>query len=71
MLLTLIVTLIANSEDKFVTHNTKWGNTDHSTLFCCRVSALYYFICKYRKNVLGCVHLYVTSVCDVYMSSFK
>ena len=71
MLYTLIVELIAKSEDKFVTHNMKCSNTDHSARFCRRVSALYHFICKHRKNVLGCVYQYVTSVCDVYMSSFK
>ena len=55
MLYTLIVELIAKSEDKFVIHNMKCSNTDHSTRFCRRVSALYHFICKHRKNVLGCV----------------
>ena len=64
--------MIAKSEDKFVTHNIKLGNTEHiSTRFRRRVPALYYLICKYRKNVLGCVYQYVTSVRDVYMSSFK
>ena len=63
--------MLAKSENKFVTHNMK-GNTDHiSKRFCRRISALHYFICKYRKNVLGRVYQYVTSVCDVYMSSFK
>ena len=39
---TLIVTMIAKSDDKFVTHNMKWGNTDHiNTRFCRRISALY------------------------------
>ena len=65
MLQTLIVAMIAKSENKFVTHNMK-GNTDHiSKRFCRRISALHYFICKYRKNVLGRVYQYVTSVCDV------
>ena len=68
ILQTLIETMIAKSDDKFVTHNMKWGNTDLiSTRFCRRISASYCFICKYRKNVLGCVYQYVTNVCDVYM----
>ena len=28
ILQTLIETMIAKSDDKFVTHNMKWGNTD-------------------------------------------
>ena len=68
ILWTLIVTMIAKSDDKFVTHNMKWGNTDLiGTRLCRRISASYYFICKYRKNVLGCVYQYVTNVCDVYV----
>ena len=62
------MTIIAKSDDKFVTHNMKWGNIDQiSTRLCRPISALYYFICKYKKNVLGCVYQYVTSVCDVYV----
>ena len=35
------------SDDTFVTHNMKCGNTDHMrTRFCRRISVLYYFICK-------------------------
>ena len=47
MLWTLIVTMTAKSDDTFVTHDIKWGNTDQiRTRFCCRVSALYHFICN-------------------------
>ena len=68
MLQTLIVAMIAKSDDKFVTHNMKWRNTDQiSTRLCRHVRALYYFIRKQRKNVLGCVYQYVMNVCDVYM----
>ena len=63
--------MIAKLDDKFVTHKMKWGNTDLiSTQFYRRIFESYYFICKYRKNVLGCVHQYVTNVYEVYMSSF-
>ena len=60
--------MIAKSDDKFVTHNMKRGNTDHvSTRFSRRISTLHYFTGKYRKNVLGCVYQYVTNACDVYI----
>ena len=36
-------TMIAKLDDKFVTHNMKWGDTDLiSTRFCRRISASYY-----------------------------
>ena len=47
MLWTLTETMIAKSDDKFLTHNMKWGNTDQiSTRLCRHVRALYYFIRK-------------------------
>ena len=42
MLQTLIVSLIAKSDDKFVTHDMKWGNTD-------LISTRFKFI-KYKKE---------------------
>ena len=60
--------MIAKSDDKFVTHNMKWGYTDLISIrFCRRKSASYYFICKYRKNVLGCVYKYVKNVWCIYV----
>ena len=35
--------MIAKLDDKFVTHNMKWGDTDLiSTRFCRRISSSYY-----------------------------
>ena len=60
--------MIAKSDDEFVTHNMKWGYTDLISIrFCRRKSASYYFICKYRKNVLGCVYKYVKNVWCIYV----
>ena len=36
MLWTLTETMIAKSDDKFVTHNMKWGNTDQISTRLCR-----------------------------------
>ena len=64
--------MIAKSNDKFVTHNMKWGNTDHvSTRFSRRISALYYFTKeKGRKTKEKCsvvCVLVMSRVCVMYI----